>query len=132
SYTTDGLEEGIGSDLDFRPPQLDVAGPDDDALPSPARCWLWAAFLTHPDSAAKDKTRPRAVAAPLLRELIGNPFRRVTLNPSQPHRAPPGGASPRARDLRGRALRGPADPRGRPGGGRLHERRPSGALPPGR
>jgi hypothetical protein len=82
SLTAVILEEGIDSDSDFRPPWLDVDGPDDDTLPSLTRCWGWAFLLTNPDSAAMDKTRPRAVAAPLLRELIGNPFRPVTLNPS--------------------------------------------------
>src|SRR5262245_15784081 len=81
SYTTDGLEEGVGSDLDFRPPWLDVGGPDDDALPPPHRCWVWALLMTHPDSPWKDKT-PQQAAATLLRELFGNPFRPVTLDPS--------------------------------------------------
>jgi hypothetical protein len=58
-----------------------VDGPDDDALPSQVRCWGWAVLLTHPNSAAVNETLPRAVAAPLLRELIGNPFRPVTLSP---------------------------------------------------
>ena len=38
-------------------------------------------LLTHPNSSTKDKTRPRSVAAPLLRELLGNPFRPVAFNP---------------------------------------------------
>jgi hypothetical protein len=82
SYAADGLEEGIGGDLDFRPPWLDVSGPDDAVLPSRARCWVWAKFLTHPSYALKYKTQPRTAAAPLLRELMGNPFHPVAIDPS--------------------------------------------------
>ena len=80
SYSTDGEE--YGSDLDFRPPWLDVEGPEDEDLPSADRCWGWAKLITFPDFAGKDKTRPLAVAAPLLRELVGNPFHPITLSPS--------------------------------------------------
>jgi hypothetical protein len=76
SSTTDRLDEAL------RPPWLDVHGPDDYTLPSQTRCLAWAKLLTHRNYPADHRTRPRAVAAPLLRDIFGNPFRQVTLNPA--------------------------------------------------
>jgi hypothetical protein len=75
SSTTDRLDEAL------RPAWLEVHGPDDNTLPSQTRCLAWAKLLTHRNYPADHRTRPRAVAAPLLRDIFGNPFRPVTINP---------------------------------------------------